>query len=256
MEIPDELISAFPPSEDLLLECVRRRTDDAMLRDIAEADYGQMADEMMTELRPIRDRGVIPAPPSWMLSEVLTLTHYCNPESPNPPPFEPGPTGHRGHQTRLFACAVLLRIEADLPYEYHRSTDSALAQCLASAKVLGEQMGEATASYFTWRLSRESSGPESLLFALGLLILATRLRSGRFSEPTLGEMAGWVLALESLEQGQFAPETLEPRPLPFSIQAGFWRPLAEEFRNEIECLREIDIRTDLELCGLILDPGW
>ncbi len=125
--VPATLIAAFPPSAELLLERARHRTDDAMLREFAEADYGWRADEVMVELRPIRDKGGVPAPMPWKLSEVLTLTQFSNPEAPNLPPFKPGPTGRRGHQTRLFACAVLLRAEAELPHEGVNTTpDSAL----------------------------------------------------------------------------------------------------------------------------------
>jgi hypothetical protein len=122
MVIPAELIAAFPPSAELLLERARRQVDDAMLLDIAGADYGWMADEMMAELRPIRDKGVMPARMPWMLSEVLALTQFSDPDAPNAPPFEPGPTGRRGHLTRLFACAVLLRAEAELPDEVVNTT--------------------------------------------------------------------------------------------------------------------------------------
>ncbi len=256
MEIPASLLVAFPPSAGLLLDRARRATDDAMLWEIARADYGCEADDMMIELRPIRDDGVVPAPLPWMLGEVLTLTHYSNPDVPNAPPFEPGPTGRRGHQTRLFACAVLLHAEAKLPQEEGNiAADSALAQCLVSANVLGEEMSEAAARYLTWRISCRERGPKSLLFALGLLILATRLRSGRLAEPSLGAIARWILAMESLEQREFPPSPAGPRPLPFSIQAGFWQPLAAELKNEADSLREDYIRTDLELCGLLLDPG-
>jgi len=62
IEIPAALLAAFPPSVNLLLDHARRRTDDAMLTEIARADYGREADEMMAELRPIRDQGVVPSP--------------------------------------------------------------------------------------------------------------------------------------------------------------------------------------------------
>ena len=254
MGVPASLLAAFPPSVALLLDRARRKTDDAMLMDIAMADYGLEADEMMAELRPIRDAGVVPLPLPGMLSEVLTLTHYSNPDAPNAPPFEPGPTGLRGHQARLFACAVLLRAEAELPREGAQiATDSALAQCLVSANVLGEEMSEAAACYLTWRMSRQETGPELLLFALGLLILATRLRSGRLTEPNLGTTAEWVLAIESLERAEFPPNHAGPRPLPFSVQAGFWQPLVAELKKGAEMILDDDIRTDLQLCGLLLD---
>jgi hypothetical protein len=256
VEFPAALLVAFPPSADLLFDRARRQTDNAMLTEIARADYGQMADEMMAELRPIRDRGVVPVPMPWMLEEVLSLTRYSNPDAPNPPPFEPGPSGRRGHQTRLFACALLLRAEAELPPEEGGNTpDSTLAQCLVSASVLGEELSVAAACFLTWRISQRERGFESLLFALGLLVLATRLRSGRLSEPILGTIAEWVLTQESLEQAEFPPNPANPRPLPFSIQSGFWRPLAAELKNEAEAIRDNDTRTNLQLCGLLLDPG-
>lgn len=253
MRLPDPLLAAFPPLVDLLLERARRKTDDAMLAEIARADYGLEADERMAELRPIRDSGVIPIPLPGMLGEVLTLTHYSHPEAPNTPPFEPGPTGLRGHQARLFACAVLLRAEAELPAGSRIATDSALAQCLVSANVLGEEMSIAAACYLTWRLSRQETDPESWLFALGSLILAIRLRSGRLTESNLGTIARWVVALESLPDAGFPPNHAGPRPRPFSIQAGFWAPLVVEFEKGAESIREDDVRTDLQLCGLLLD---
>jgi hypothetical protein len=256
MEIPTTLLAAFPPSVDLLLNRARRKTDDAMLTNIARADYGLEADEMMAELRPIRDAGVVPVPLPWMLSEVLILTHYSNPDTPNAPPFKPGPTGLRGHQTRLFACAVLLRAEAELPHEGAQiATDSVLAQCLISANVLGEEMNEAAACFLTWQISRQEKSPKLLLFALGLLILATRLRSGRLTEPNLGTIAEWVLAIESLERSEFLPDHAVPRPLMFSVQAGFWQPLLADLKKGAKSIREDDIRTNLQLCGLLLEPN-
>ena len=81
-----------------------------MLKVIANADYGVGGASDDEGNRPIRDTGIVPSRPSFMLCEVLRLTMYSNPEVPNSPPFEPGPTGIRGHQTRLFACTMLLRM--------------------------------------------------------------------------------------------------------------------------------------------------
>ena len=256
MEVPASLLAAFPPSVDLLLDRVRRKTDDAMLTEIARADYGLEADEIMAVLRTIRDVGVAPIPLPWMLREVLTLTHYSNPDAPNAPPFEPGPTGLRGHQARLFACVVLLRAVAELPQEVRAviDTDSVLAQCLVSANVLGEEMSVAAACYLTWRMSREETDPESLFVALGLLILATRLRIGRLCESSLGTIAEWVISIESRDHASFPSNHAGPRPLPFSVQAGFWQPLVVEFRKGAESIRADDVRTNLQLCGFLLDP--
>jgi hypothetical protein len=191
MAIPAALLTAFPPSADLLMDCVRRHTDDATLMEVARADYGIRAREIMAELRPIRDDGVIPGRIGPDLSEVLCLTRFCDPETPDPHPFATAPTGRTGHVARIFACAVLLRARAE-PAHAHLGTadDATLAQCLASAKVLGEKFSVAAASFLTWRIDRIVLDSEPLLFAFGLLLLAVRLRSGRFADSVLGGDGG------------------------------------------------------------------
>ena len=170
MDIPFALIAAFPPSADLLLDRARRHVNDEMLVEIARADYGNRADEMLAELRPIRDKGIIPSPMQWLLGEVLELTRLCDPEHPNAPPFEPGPSGFRGHQTRLFACAVLFRAVAEPASGYDdSSSDSTLAIALASAKVLGDEMSEAIGCFLTWQLSARKDKPNQCSSPSGCL---------------------------------------------------------------------------------------
>jgi hypothetical protein len=103
MNIPAALVAAFPPSQDALLDFARKRIDDSMLLEIARADYGCDAEAHLAALRPIRDEGSVVSPMQWQPGEVLELTSYCDPEQPEGPPFEPGPTGRRGHLIRLFA---------------------------------------------------------------------------------------------------------------------------------------------------------
>ncbi len=199
MDIPAEILTAFPPSADLLLDCARREIDDAMLMEIARADYGHRADEMFVELRGIRDNGIIPSPIEFWLGEVLSLTRWSNPDKPNDPRLEPRLTGRRGHQIRLFVCAALLRAVAEPANENaDQSDECSLAQGLVSARVLGEEISEAAARFLTWRVPQMELCGNRPLFALGLLILAARLRSGRFADQTLGTLADWVIAEESL----------------------------------------------------------
>lgn len=252
MDLPSSLIIAFPPSADLLLDRTRRLVDDAMLMEVARADYGHMADEMLAELRPIRDNGVMAFPLGGKLAEVLSLTQFSNPEKPNAPPFEPGPTGRRGHQTRLFACAVLLRATAEAARGDDLDSDSALAIGLASAKVLGDEMSEAVGSFLTWRFTRAESPSDRVFNALALLIVATRFRSRLIPDPILGKIAEWVLAEEERYQREFAWNPLNPRPTAFSVQHGFWAPLAAELTSEAEMIPSDDIRTNLKLCALFL----
>jgi hypothetical protein len=152
MDVPAALLALFPASKRRLLDVTRRSIDDAMLKEIAAADYGCDLEVHLAALRPIRDRGAVPDDLGWHPGEVLSLTHFCDPERPNPPPFEPGPTGRRGHQIRAFACAVLLYNGED------SAMDSALARCLVSARVLDEEVNEAAGSYLTWEIPQLGVG--------------------------------------------------------------------------------------------------
>jgi len=248
--IPPELTAAFPPSSDSLLEVVRRKTDDMMLMEIARADYGHEADECFAALRPIRDNGIIPPTMNAVLDEAFTLTRWCDPEKPNPPPFEPGPTGRRGHQTRLFACAVLLRYRYDEP-----AHDSTLANGLASAKVIGEAESEALARFVMWRYSRNECQDFPVLISLALLLLATRLRASRFSEPQLGRIADWVIEEEAYYRRPNS-QGLESPPMEFSLLQEFWHPLNVELKSEAAMIQDEDVRTKLQLCSLLIDRSW
>ncbi len=97
-------------------------------------------------------------------------------------------------------------------------------------------------------MSQEVRADDSLLVALGLLIVATRLRAGRFEEPSLGVIAEWVLVQESLARRAFPPGM----PPPFSVQAGFWQPLVAELRTEAEAIHDHEVRTNVQLC----DFSW
>src|SRR5260221_13417688 len=103
MNIPHALVTAFPPSNRLLLDVSRQQIDDGMLAEIAAADYGIDADRHLASLRPIRDTGVVPQFIGWHPAEVLELIRWSDPENPE---HKPGSTGRRGHQMRAFSCAV------------------------------------------------------------------------------------------------------------------------------------------------------
>ena len=151
---------------------------------------------------------------------------------------------------------MLLRAEAEPASQFEdNAADSTLAHCLTSACVLGEEMSEAAASFLTWRIPGMEAHSEPVLLALGLLILATRLRSGRISDRVLGSVTEWLLAEESLFRKAFPSNPSNPMPLAFSLQYGCWEPLAAQLRDEAVTIDADDVRTNLQLCALLLDPG-
>jgi hypothetical protein len=236
MKIPADLLLAFPPSADLLLDLARRQVDDAMLKEIADADHKDDRVRHLAALRQIREQGRIPIPPEWHPGEVLKLISWSDPEHPA---HKPGSTGRRGHQMRAFACAALLRDRVE--------GEDTLAQCLASARALGTEMSEAAGRFLTWGIPL-AEGYERWLFPLGLLIIATRFQGTRVADRTLGETAAWVMAEEYEARREMGPiNASDSPPSPFGLSWGFWKPLAIELLENAATVQTADVRSDLKL---------
>jgi hypothetical protein len=62
----------------------------------------------------------------------------------------------------------------------------------------------------------------------------------------------WVFAIDSLERQENAPYE-NPWRDPWRDLSGFWRPLADELRAEAEAIRDDDVRTNIQLCALLLE---
>lgn len=254
-EMPKALLAGFEPAAELLFHRARRGMDDGMLMEIARADYGQQAAEMCALLRPIRDSGIIVHPLHGQLLEVLQLTRWCDPDRPNQPPFPIGPSGLRGHQTRLFACAVLLCADAaPESADSDVAEDSTVAVAMASARVLGEDLSEALARFLTWWLSNMGFPEERLCHALALLVLAVRLRQGRFTDVELNAIAEWVLQLEAYQRDALGRRAGGPPPNAFSVQQGLWDSAKLELQQLAGGIESDPTRANLELCGLLLEP--
>jgi hypothetical protein len=229
----------FPASNYRLLDVVRRTVDDSALRTIAEADYGIGAVQHLTELLSIRDSGVVPSTvESW---EALVLTAFSE---PNGDIQRISGSTERGHRMRAFACSVILR--AEFEGAGGAMAETAVAQCLASARVLGEEVNTAVGSFLTWAMPLVHDAGR-WLYALGLLIAASRVPSRLFADDTLGEVAEWVLAEEDMSRGR--SHGLERPPAPFGLQQGFWSPLASELVERTATIDKKAIRDDLELLG-------
>jgi len=246
MELPSPLLAAFPPVPDLLLEVASRSVDDAMLLEIAQADYQNNADLHLAALRTIRDRGVIPSFPPWDPREVLKLIQWCDPENPG---HQSGSPGRRGHQMRAFACAALL--QATVEEGGNGVGEATLAQCLRSAQVLGDELVEVVASFLTWGIPRIETN-DRWLFAFGLLCVATHLRAGRISDRDLGDAATWVLAEEAELKRTIRLSC--PPPMLFGLSMGVWKPIAADLIRNAATIRSSDVRKQIEFIGeFVLD---
>jgi hypothetical protein len=177
---PGGVLAQLDPSPSALLDLLRARVDDALLREIAEADYGQDATAHFRALRAIRDQGTVPAPLGWEPEEVLSLVRWSMPSDP------------RGQLKRAFACAALLRAGAEPANRDRNFTageNMTLAPLLASVLALGGEVPVATLRFLAWRLGGPPlDADDRPFFALGALLVAA------LSEPPLLD-AGPLVAL-------------------------------------------------------------
>lgn len=252
MDVPDELLSAFPPAARAALDLARRHVDDDMLMVIARADYGLEAGERFAELRPIRDTGDLSEAVTFPLHEVLSLTRWSQVNGPE----DGSETRRRQHRIRSFACATLLLSSGQSDGPGDETDDSSLGLLLASALVLGDEWSLAAARFVTWRLTQTAAEWNELALSLALLILAVRLRSNRFSDGNLGAFAVWAMTAEG-RRGNLLPfPGLEPPPQPFSVMQGFWDPMVVELGAAAKSIPDEGVRTNLLLCSQLIAPDW
>lgn len=158
-----------------------------MLREIAAADYGYMADEYYSLLQPMLKTGL--RAPNDFLREVLELIRWSE---PNDPTWSPGGHGPRGHWMRLFACTALVRFAAS-----HRDLldgeCETLAQLVSSATELGPSVARAAVSMLAWRfLAFPGKDPDAAFLAFAILLLAVHLERDEDRGQWLMNLATWV----------------------------------------------------------------
>lgn len=164
-------LQAFVPCRDSLLNLAITNVDSSMLREIAAADYGEDVNKHYRALTGIFRGGVRPRHSNWHPREVLELTRWSEPETPHHPADV---TGARGHWMRLFACAVLLRIDR-LPEcrDHSLGGDSSIIQLTESAVALGRKVVSRAVSFLAWYLLEDDAElcPHS---AVAILLLAVQ----------------------------------------------------------------------------------
>jgi len=88
---------------DALLNAIRPLVDVAILKKIADADYGHGAEENLAILKTIRDEGVLPVPLDWFPHEVCALTRWETPKKDD----------RRGHIVEV--CNVQIAVATSAP---------------------------------------------------------------------------------------------------------------------------------------------
>jgi len=174
--LPD-LLAIFHPNADQLLRCVSACVDDAMLHEIAAADYGDAADRHFSHLLKLRSQGSCETPMDWHPREVLELIRWSEPDDPA---WKPGSPGDRGHWMRAFACSALLKAAAeDSNEELRQGWNSTLIQLIDSLRAVGPELYETAASFLAWLILRVEANEdvaEQGFLMLGLLWLALHFK--------------------------------------------------------------------------------
>lgn len=193
---------AVEPDGDRLFKRLARHIDDALLDDIAACDYGMELEQNRRELRLIRDTGLIKAPMPWPPLEVLNLTRWSEPVTPQTPR---GFADTRGHRKRAFCCAVLLRAYGDEPTRRKESGyNSTLVQLLDGLPHIVLDVSVEVLALLTWLLPRMHDASERAF--IGIALIDVLLASGtKVADDDLAAFAAWIMAEETRALGVFGP---------------------------------------------------
>jgi hypothetical protein len=195
--MPPPFLAAFKPDPDPLIKIINHHVDDAMLREIAAADYGQDIEQHLAPLRTLRDGGVPPEPRSWYPDEVLELIRWSQPDDPT---WQPSGRGEDGYWMRAFACAALL--QSGLSPEHLATRDDIptnLPILLLSLDRLPPVFGETPIQFVAGLLEHLNDDEHSELRALcgiALIFCALKFSPATTSDQTLVAIGEWVSARE------------------------------------------------------------
>jgi hypothetical protein len=242
----NEVLIQFDPAPDSLLREISKHIDDAMLEQIALADYGEEKEEHLAALREIRDTGKTPIKMEWCPTEVLELIRWSQPDDPN---WKPGATGLFGHWMRAFCTAALLRALRE-PTNYDvGDSEKTLINLILSLRALPIDLNPQAASFLSWLLLHsdlESNNEALPAYGVGLLWFALQ-HPGSTHGYALESLANWIIHRST----QLHPNLiLEPGSLP--LRLGFGNPPPSAWQCLGEVMFDLDLNSySLELQGYI-----
>jgi hypothetical protein len=224
-------IAGCPADAAGLLRLLSSRIDDAMLQEIAEADYSNDRDKHFAKLKLIRDKGIIPSPLQWHPQEVLELVRWSEPDNQD---WKPGRIGVAGHLMRAFCCMALLCAVGN--GESINGISDTLIQLIGSLEALGlahEPCASALLIWFIPSLSLEVVGTSTLALACLALVALLLARRPTMQNETLGAAVNWfeAICIKDLEllgyhDGQHFEEMAAPDWRNTGIRDHQWMALA------------------------------
>jgi len=219
-----QFLEAFKPDGDALLRRISPHVDDAALELIADQDpigSDSRRASFISALRKLRDGGPLMKQSdfaSWDeffdqdVTEFLQASWFAEPDTDrNKPPWR----GTRGHWTRAFASAVLLRSYAD--YEVRTYVPSnyneAMIQLIESLRRLDAGFEAETMAALAWFIVRayadrwDDIEHNQRAFA-GVGILSLAVNSGNMvPHDTIMRLSDWLIAGEERAFGEWGQGT-------------------------------------------------
>ena len=242
----EQRLAPLRPDEGALTSLFQANVDDAMLRQIAEADYGWEADRCHVLLQTMLKTGSVESD-DFNLREALELIRWSEPEDPE---WSPGGHGRRGHWMRLFACAALVRLAAKYPGTFDGECGT-LAQLISSAIELGHPVAQAAASLLAWRfLAYPGNETDRAFLAFAILLLVGHVEGRNGRGQWLKELAVWVEDEESTARDAVVAWSSEwlIGLIPYCLRESVWRSLALVLARP-ESPHPPEVEEDLRLLG-------
>ncbi|WP_321477376.1 hypothetical protein [uncultured Paludibaculum sp.] len=249
--VTEQLLGPLQPDENALTALFLSEIDATMCREIAEADYSNMADHCYALLDRILATGrVAGGDPS--LQEVLELIRWSEPDEPG---WRPGGEGPRGHWMRLFACVVLVRLGPVEKTSYGGETDT-LAQLVASAIELGPSTARAAAGLLAWRfLADPGDDAHRAFLAFAILLLALHLERGRDHGAWFKRLAKWVEEEEARARNEWSGQEWLIGVAGYCQKDAVWRSLAKRLLAAPARPHPREADEELRLLGLLVAGG-
>ena len=209
-----EFLKTFKPDGDALLRRISPHIDDAMLELITNEDPvggdARLA-KFINALRDIRAGGDLKKQSdfaSWdefRDQDVTEMLRWSSPAEPDTDENIDTWRGTRGHWTRAFACAVLLRSYADREIRLTAigNYNNAIIQLIESVRRLDAGLEPETMAALAWFIMRAAGDPfvdevepdQTAFAGVGILWLAINPKN-MVSQETIMALTDWLMAEE------------------------------------------------------------
>jgi hypothetical protein len=155
-EMIRDILTSLPCEPGSLHRVLSQHVDDAMLREIASADFGHDVEQHLVPLHQLRDHGIYAGHDATYPFDVLELMRYSEPDQPD---WKPGSTGEYGHWMRAFSAMATLRLCVENGFHEPSGGNDSLIQLIESLNLPNSQLDVEAAAFTGWLACKELETP-------------------------------------------------------------------------------------------------